>query len=57
MRKKHYKAPYVLKEVTVHLESGFLQGSVITNETGIETSGQTVEKRDFEDSGFSHIWK
>lgn len=55
--KRNYKKPVILQRVTVQLESGFLQGSVVTNKTKIETAGQTVEKHEFNNSGFNSVWE
>ena len=55
--RKNYKSPCILQRVTVRLEAAFLQGSVVTKDTTIETAGQTVEKRDFDTSGFNTTWE
>ena len=57
MKKQKYKAPCILKRVTVQLEAGFLQGSVVTKNTEIETAGQKVQERDFQNSGFNSVWE
>jgi len=55
--KRIYKAPAILRSVMVQMETPILVGSVVTRETTIETAGQTVEKRDFSESGFNNVWE
>lgn len=55
--KKHYKAPAVLRSASVEMESPILTGSVVTNNTTIETAGQKVETRDFSEAGFNSTWE
>lgn len=52
-----YKAPKILRKVTVELECPILAGSVVSKETTIETAGQQVEQRDFSTSGFNQVWE
>ena len=55
--KKIYKAPDVLRKVTVEMEGTILEGSVVTKDTTIETAGQKVDERNFTDSGFYQVWE
>ncbi len=55
--KKKYKMPSVIKQVTVRLESDFLQGSVVNNTTTLETAGHKVEERDLSATEFNHTWQ
>lgn len=55
--KRTYKAPAVLRSVSVQMESPILTGSVVTPNTEIETAGQKVEERNFTDSGFNSVWE
>ena len=55
--KRFYRTPAVLRQVAVELEQNLLAGSVVTKKTTIETAGQQVEKRNFEDSGFNSTWE
>ena len=56
--KKNYKSPCILKRVIVQLESGFLQGSVVTKNTKIRTAGQDVDSHTItSEQGFNTQWE
>ena len=57
-KKTTYQAPTVMKTVTVWLETNLLQGSVVTNNTKVETAGQEVTHSDFSDAThFNTQWE
>ena len=56
-KKKQYVSPAILREVPLQLENPLLAGSVVNQQTTIETAGQQVEQRDFSTSGFNQVWE
>ena len=58
MSKKMYRAPGVLKTVTVLLEKDLLAGSVVNKNTKVQTKGQEVVSYDFSDgTTFNQTWE
>lgn len=57
VRKLAYIAPAVINRVSVELETPILAGSVVTNDSVIQTTGQGVETHDFSDSSFNQVWE
>lgn len=57
MSKKMYRAPGVLKTVTVLLEKDLLAGSVVNKNSAVQTKGQEVVPYDFQTSDFNQVWE
>ena len=60
MSKKQYISPSVVRSVRVETGAEILAGSVVDslNQGGVDTVGQAVETKDFDDgTSFNHQWE
>ena len=54
--KKEYITPTIHRIETLRLETEMLAGSVVTEDTTVETAGQKVEERNMSGAEFNHTW-